>query len=386
MDATTTVLLLLYAFAATSYAADAFLDVAIEAGKRLRFADYITGSLIVGIGTSLPEFVTSLSAVFHDASTLVVPNVVGTVIANTYAGLGLSVVCLHTMTRKRKLISVRAPLHGGRLDFSKIDSVDSVMAVAIFSVILTYFLSQDGFISAIDSAILLCCYCVFLGGEIYGSSFGPTETNDDGDADAGSEASGLTRYLLPLSLVALLVISPHYREENSIQLLGSLIALISMIVFGSSSESGLRSLPQLILGFIASLVLLAFSGELVVVTILDIAAYSGVSSEKLSASVIALGTSLPDIVVAVIVARKGRHSMLLGHIIQSNVFDVFLILGTCGLIQALRVDEQSASMSLPFAGASYVVLLGVLQDKRITLGEGMLMVIGYISFLVLLFS
>ncbi|MXW31518.1 MAG: hypothetical protein F4100_05665 [Rhodothermaceae bacterium] len=70
------------------------------------------------------------------------------------------------------------------------------------------------------------------------------------------------------------------------------------------------------------IVVLYFSGIIAVVSSVIISEDLQINSGALAASALAIGTSLPDIVVALNVVRRGRHELLVGHIFQSNVFDV----------------------------------------------------------------
>ena len=135
-----------------------------------------------------------------------------------------------------------------------------------------------------------------------------------------------------------------------------------------------------------SVIVVFFSGVIIVESVIFVADSLGILSTVLAASVIAIGTSLPDIVVALKVARLGRHRLLIGHIIQSNVFDVFLITAICGLVQPLPIDAMTASYTIPFALALTFCLLLMVRDKKIDLTEGILLFLAMVIFIAGLFT
>ncbi|MCY3595535.1 MAG: hypothetical protein OXH01_09920 [Bacteroidetes bacterium] len=101
----------------------------------------------------------------------------------------------------------------------------------------------------------------------------------------------------------------------------------------------------------------------------------------MAASALAIGTSLPDIVVALNVVRRGRHKLLVGHIFQSNIFDAFLIMGVCGLIVPLpEVATGSSNISIIAATLLTFPLLWTLRSKKLTLLGGLGLFLGFLFF------
>ena len=107
---------LITAIYAISKSSDLLIDTASSLGRKLHLKDYFIGSLIVGVGTSLPELMTSVAAVGEGAPGLVAPTVYGTIIANIGAGLGLAVIGLYCFVRrsgKMRLLDLGNPYGGG---------------------------------------------------------------------------------------------------------------------------------------------------------------------------------------------------------------------------------------------------------------------------------
>lgn len=421
------VTLLICSLYAISKSADLFIESGSALGFKLRLKDYLIGSLIVGIGTSLPEFVTSLSAVVEGHPVLVAPNVFGTVTANILAGIGFSAVFLFFWVKngsgKTLFASIRSPFHGGKLDFHLARPLDTAMPFALFSVILSYFLCLDGDFSTIDAFLFLLAYFFFMGTEL--NKHQATELEESvaqnvprpdwrfWDLEKLSLLFDEKNVMLPLAkYLALLLVFVFLRfaipnlatpEVLRFDLAAFAIAAIMAMDFtiarswahGDAAaefldfrESALKKKGLLFLiGYVVvSLAVVFISGDLVVKSVVFLAEYFELSSTALAASIIALGTSLPDIVVAIKVARKGRHELLIGHIIQSNVFDVLLIMGVCGLVVPLPIDPQSIALTIPFALGSNVMLLAILQDNEVSGAEGAFLIISYAAFLGLLYG
>ena len=407
-----------------SKSSDLFIDAASSLGIQLHLKDYLIGSLIVGVGTSLPELITSLAAVVEEEPVLVAPNVYGTIIANICTGLGLAVIGLYFFVpngHKTRFFTLRNPSCGGMLNFEGLNSqgtsnlFDTPLVFAIFSVFLSYFLCMDGVFSRTDAIVFLFGYLAFLvnelserkreeepsteGSGIHASQFGKMETTlfDRLRILGGSYVS-----FLFFLVAAFVFLNPFDRIENLILFLIGLFGVLifdtlmfkvwrgrrSAITFDGFKEFALRRTRKLILVlYIAlSLVVVFFSGTIIVKSVIYLAEYFDIGSTVLAASVIAVGTSLPDVVVAMKVARKGRHQLLIGHIIQSNVFDVFLIMAVCGLIVPLPIDPVTVKFTIMFAIAVTVALLPIVRDNKITLPEGILMVIAFAVFIGVLYG
>ena len=142
-----------------------------------------------------------------------------------------------------------------------------------------------------------------------------------------------------------------------------------------------------------NLILLAFSlvGILVaakycVASVISIALFTGLGTSVLAAVLIALGTSLPEISVAISAAKRKNWDLLIGDVIGSNIFNIFAILGISGIIAPLIIAPEIMLVVVPFLVATLVLTWVVLADKKITTSEGILMVILYVFFIGKLFG
>ena len=443
MVALSYLVVLVTAIYAISKSSDLLIDTASSLGRKLHLKDYFIGSLIVGVGTSLPELMTSVAAVGEGAAGLVAPTVYGTIIANIGAGLGLAVIGLYCFVRrggKTRFLDLGNPYGGGAVLLGRGpgtahgEPFGTAIIFAAFSVLLSYLLCLDGVFSRIDAALFILGYLAFITNEFVSRSrpkdysvasrdASPTPVTEPVAArapDAGSgidaatpRTTGLSSALVDVfriigGLLATFLVfaltwnaSPFNRPDTlALFLLGLAGILVFQAAFLLSwkrhprsvaysrfAETILRRLSKstlvLYLGF--SLVVVFFSGSVIVKSVLVLAEQLGVGSTVLAASAIAVGTSLPDIVVAIKVARKGRHMLLIGHILQSNIFDVFLIMGLCGIFVPLPVDSPTARISILFATALTISLIPVFRARSIRLPEGILLFLAFLGFIVVLF-
>ncbi len=135
-----------------------------------------------------------------------------------------------------------------------------------------------------------------------------------------------------------------------------------------------------------SLIGVLIAAKYCVVSVINIALFTGLGASILAAALIALGTSLPEISVAISAAKRKNWDLLIGDIIGSNIFNIFAILGISGIIAPLIIAPEVMFVVVPFLIATLVLTWVVLADKKITTSEGILMIILYIFFIGKLFG
>ena len=109
---------------------------------------------------------------------------------------------------------------------------------------------------------------------------------------------------------------------------------------------------------VAGLVLLVLSAELLVRGASRLALAAGVSPLIIGLTVVAFGTSAPEMSVAVVDSWQGQGQVALGNVIGSNIFNVLFVLGLAALIMPLTVDQQLVQLDVPLlVGVSFGVWL-----------------------------
>lgn len=122
------------------------------------------------------------------------------------------------------------------------------------------------------------------------------------------------------------------------------------------------------------------SSELAVRAAINVATGFGIAKTVVSATVIAIGTSLPEMMVVLSALRKNQVDMAVGNILGSNIFNILLILGVGSSISALQLSDITYNVILPFSIASFFVYWAISHDKEITRQEGLAMVFLYLLF------
>jgi len=128
---------------------------------------------------------------------------------------------------------------------------------------------------------------------------------------------------------------------------------------------------------------LYFGSEFLVTNSVIVAKYFGISEFVIGITIVALGTSLPELVTSVIAILKGHSSISIGNLIGSNIFNVFAVLGITSLVQPLNSDRSILTSDLPVM-IGITVLLGffLFITHRLRRTEGLLLISIYLIYVV----
>ena len=211
--------------------------------------------------------------------------------------------------------------------------------------------------------------------------------------------------LLLVMVVALLLLLDGTlgRLDGILLLTGMVVMLIWMIRLGRTPQTGAdpmstefadeipttlsmgRAIFWLIVG---GLVLLA-SSRLLVWGAVSIAESMGVSNLVIGLTIVALGTSMPELAATVMSAIKGEHDIALGNVIGSNIFNLLVVLGLPGLINPATIDTEVLSRDYPvmigLTVALFVMAYGFRGPGRINRIEGTLLVLAFCAYQTLLY-
>ncbi len=191
--------------------------------------------------------------------------------------------------------------------------------------------------------------------------------------------------------------------EGSILLL-SLVAMLGYTIYvGLNSRAGRDpvaaeyaaelptdlSLGQSLLWLSIGIVVLVGSSRLLVWAAVGIAQHFGVSELVIGLTIVAIGTSLPELAASVVSALKNEPDIAIGNVIGSNIFNLLGVLGLPGVISPSRVDPQVLSRDMPIMTALTVALLlmafGFTGEGRINRLEGFLLLTAYAGYMTLLY-
>lgn len=141
---------------------------------------------------------------------------------------------------------------------------------------------------------------------------------------------------------------------------------------------------KLIAFAVAGMALLIGGGELFVDGAKGVALSLGMSERLVGLTVVAIGTSMPELVASLVAAIRRESSLAIGNVVGSNIFNVFLILGVAGTIRPVQGSLQALRVDMLFLVG--ITLLGVLfmrGERRVTRLEGLVLVAAYAAFIVL---
>lgn len=288
-------------------ASDFLVQAAEEVGQALAWPQFITGVIIVGVGTSLPELVSSVFAVFSGTSEIVVGNVLGSNITNIFLILGIAGV----MGRQLRI----------RYDLMKVD-----LPVFLISAVLIAFMIADGKFSLGEAALCMVGLAIYLLNAIKGQQ--------DAKAQAGRKPVQRSTWIKLIATPFLIFVSAKFTVD-------SVIALSTLINIGA---------------------------------------------EVIALSAVSLGTSLPEVLVTVSAARKGKAEIAIGNVVGSNIFNSLAVMGIPGLAGPLFIPQSVITFSLPFFLAATLIALVITVDRKINLWEGGLLLLCYLFFLGKLFG
>lgn len=326
-------LLLISGFLLLVLGGEALVRGAASLGRRLGLSSLIIGLTVVAFATSTPELAVSVGAALSGSPGLAVGTVIGSNIANILFVLGLTAV-FSGLVVKVRLIKADIPIMVGF----------SVLALA---------LALDGSFSAVDGAILLGLLILYLAASVWYSR----RQREQGV----EEKLGVERVLSQ---------GPG----------GRLTAKLRATTLGCTTVDLL-----LLAGGVGLLVL---GARFVVESATAIAAALGVSELIIGLTVVAIGTSLPELVTSVIAALRGERDMAVGNLVGSNIFNIGAVLGITSIVSpvTLRVDPAVIAFDLPVMLAAALVLLPLAFAGRfITQWEGGLLAGIYVAYVAFVF-
>ena len=130
---------------------------------------------------------------------------------------------------------------------------------------------------------------------------------------------------------------------------------------------------------------IAAGGKMVVVGASDIARSFGMSDNLIGMTVVALGTSLPELVTSIVAARKGEVDMALGNVVGSNIFNILFVLGIAAAISPIAFTVQNVTDTAVLIGMSLLVMLMCAPKKKLVRWHGALMLAVYAGYTTYIF-
>jgi len=165
------------------------------------------------------------------------------------------------------------------------------------------------------------------------------------------------------------------------------MAFLHVIISGQKQESVEKYSPiKTILYFTGGVTALLFGSDILVNNAIIIAKDLGVSERVIGLSLVAVGTSLPELVTSVVAAFKKEYAISVGNIIGSNVFNIFFVLGTAIAIKPTFIDLQLLEIDIPVMILFVLFLLPFIFRERIGRIPGIILLTVYAAYMVSLFG
>ena len=194
---------------------------------------------------------------------------------------------------------------------------------------------------------------------------------------------------------ALLMIDGELGRIDGVVLLLGLLAMIVLVVregLANSEQASPEEIPEgmatpmAVFWIVAGLVILLGSSELLVWGATRVATFIGVSERIIGLTVVAFGTSLPELAATLVAAKRGEHDIAVGNVVGSNVFNTLGVLGLPGVIRPGQAERLVMTLDIPIM-IGVAVLLWVLARAfrpigRIGRWQGALLVLIYVGYIV----
>ena len=325
--------------------ADLFVGGASSLAKKLKVPTIIIGLTIVAIGTSLPELVVSVISAIKGNVDISIGNVIGSNLANMFLIVGVVAVIVP--------INVKKATMNFDLPF-----------LALVTVLLLL-LGCDAFIngassnviSRTESIIFIALLVYYITKQIISAKKGhfvdPKELEKKHDENKQA-------------------IKSDDQEETK--------------TGESDDEIKIMKGWKIALYIIIGLAGVVGGGELVSISSKFLALKAGMSDALVGLTIVALGTSLPELVTSIVAIKKGEHDLALGNVLGSNIMNIILILGVVGTISAITISTAVLTDLIILTVSTIIFIVMCYTKKRVSRLEGLLALVlyfGYMAFAII---
>lgn len=146
-------------------------------------------------------------------------------------------------------------------------------------------------------------------------------------------------------------------------------------------ERSKRALIRQLVIIVLSSFFIYIGARYTIESLLQLSDLLNIGKNIIAVTVVALGTSLPEMAVTISATRKGKAEIAVGNVLGSNVFNIFMVMGIPGLIDRLEIPPEINDTAIPTMVAGTILLFFATQDKKLTLWEGWLFFMLYAWFI-----
>lgn len=333
--------------------ADLFVGGSSRIAKAMKIPPLVIGLTLVSMGTSAPEAAVSMIGAVNGMNDLSVGNVVGSNIFNTLFILGVSgaIIPLAVGRDVRRFdIPAMLAVYAALLIFAfvitplRIDIYESVALIVAFAAYTAFLIVRA--VRSNRSVAIKVPPAESAQNAASGAAQAQTDTTPDG-----------TTLSVPNSVAGADRLEPAARKKRNIPLWLSVI----LTVVGLAG--------------------VIFGGDLVVDSASAIAKAAGMSEALVGLTIVAVGTSLPELVTSVVAAVKKESDIAVGNIIGSNIFNIAFILGLSSAISAPVLNYSSLTDMLVMLGSGILIFAAAVFIKSVARWQGIAMAAMYVGYL-----
>ncbi len=319
------IFLMLVGFALLVKGADWLVIGGSNIAKKFHIPEIVIGLTIVSIGTSMPELMVSLTSAIEGHSDMSIGNVVGSNIADLLLILGLCAI-IKNLNFKKETKIFESPFA-------------LIVTILLFILANNNLSDQVNVINRVEGVILLVLCVVFI---IYNIIM----------AKKGEEFDGISKDLVIINIE---MNSPRY--------------VVKSILF-------------IILGIVG----LKFGGDFVVNSCSEIARMLGMSEKIISLTIIAVATSLPELVTSIVATKRCEVDLAIGNIIGSCIFNILLIIGVSAVIKPISYSvSYNKDIIILIVATLFLALFPFIGKKdEMTRANGLIYLLGYIAYMAFL--
>ncbi|MBW3015755.1 calcium/sodium antiporter [Candidatus Woesearchaeota archaeon] len=345
--------------------AEYFVKSTVSVAKKLGVSGFVIGLTFVALGTSIPELASSIVAAIQNHPGIVIGNVVGSNIANIGLIIGVAAT-VRTLRTKEVML--------------KRDGY-----IMIFVTLLFYVFIYNGLLSWIEALFLLIVYVAYV---VFLLHMKPELRSEYRFPDF---LKYFFKFGYIMTIRSQIIEGLNSRKNNKAAKKKKDARKKAEIKVSPEEKKEIKSLFKVgiakdLLIALVSMVAIVFGAEFVVKEAVFFAQLLSIPESFIAISVIAIGTSLPELSVALSAAKKGYGNVAVGGIIGSNIANILLIIGVSGLINPLSVIRQTVIFTAPVMLLFSVMLLVFIKSYwSIKRSEGIALLVMYVLFIMLLF-
>lgn len=341
--------ILIVGFALLVKGADLFVDGASGIAKKFGISELIIGLTIVAMGTSAPEAAVSIAAAAKGSAGISIGNVIGSNIINIFIILGV-VAAITPLKIERSTVRYEMPF-------------------TIIVTVLFVLMGRDGLITRVDGAILWAGLLLYIAYLLRQAKQKPAEVPAQAEtAVQKTEGTGS-----PEAVAETAADVPNTATEAG-------VTPAADTETGEAVPAESPSIWKLIALTIVGLAVILVSSDYAVDAAVALAKIFNISDRVIGLTIVALGTSLPELVTSVTAALRGNADLAVGNVVGSCIFNLLFVLGTSALILPIPCAPNFLSDAYVAVGATVLLLFFGFTQMKIVRWEGVLLVACYVVY------